>query len=35
MTSNGVQHANFGTSIMGRLSAIVVVVCNATRADAP
>jgi hypothetical protein len=28
-----VQHASIGTSIMGRLSAAVVVVCNAARAD--
>jgi hypothetical protein len=33
MTSNDVQHASIGTSIMGRLSATVVVVCNAARAD--
>jgi hypothetical protein len=32
MTSNDVQHASIGTSIMGRLSATVVVVCNAARA---
>jgi hypothetical protein len=31
MTSNDVQHASIGTSIMGRLSATVVV-CNAARA---
>jgi hypothetical protein len=32
-TDDDIQHASIGTSIMGRLSATVVVVCNAARAD--